>query len=105
MSARYAAGGLMAWLGLATQRRGPRRATAALDAGRCVSGSQPIMQAEGYEEAMNAGTGPLALFIAGLWWALAAALVVVGWRRRNRVLLIVGALLFAVEIWNTVVSL
>jgi hypothetical protein len=39
--------------------------------------------------------GPEALFITAAWWVVAAVIITIGWRRRNRVLLIVGALLGA----------
>ena len=54
---------------------------------------------------MSLDTGPVAQFVAVAWWALATVIVWIGWRRRNRVLLVIGALMLAVGAWNTAVSL
>ena len=60
---------------------------------------------------MNAVIGPEAFLIAGAWWVVAAVIIAIGWRRRNRVLLtvgallVVGALLAALQLWFLVVRL
>ena len=59
----------------------------------------------GGEEAMHSLVGTEDFFILGTSWVVAAVIIAIGWRRRNRVLLSVGALLVAgallaaVQLW------
>lgn len=55
---------------------------------------------------MNVVVGPEAFVIVGTWWVVAAVIIAIGWRRRSRVLLsvgamlVAGALLAAVQLWE-----